>query len=997
MINPGSCSGEVVSDTDSNGSRFDYGEDRGEDLCDSGGESDDGTDGGGGGGGGDDGGCSVNNDDKDRNLKKEIVSCIIRGLILAEEMKTSIKNMESLLEYAKGLYCKGDSTLEKYWPSNWRETERLLKEEGYEDPKQYFICLDESHHANYDIMEDKNSRCRFCGKPGAIEYYYLGLPQKVKLWCSDESMCQKMAKLWEEKDHWLHHEGPWFPLKEVWDGSRFSEVSWFWDPDCEWLLPTRCDFCSSVLSAEEIEGSLFDGQSYMVICPECGSKNTCKGEKAKGNPRNIALIGHWDGWYPFRSKANHSCGAIEVSVLNLSRKDRCCTDEVYVVGFVPCYKVPNKRACALDPFLEPLVRDLEDSFMRGTKVKYATDVIGGCSTVVETVVRCLLLLWTGDYPAQCEVGKFINCGIFPCRRHYLRGTNIANRSTYYIANNRHRIRFPVQPRVLVDEVPRMSQIEEEDRPTVRSSLARQSGYTGLSILHRLHKLYGFNIILDTVFDMMHNIPLNVVSKHLNCYLNEETFDKSAFDERLKRMPWTSELKDGRIPKSCSKTGHWRAEEYRKFAFPASECILGGLIDDEQFKIWVLAARMAEMVYYYGRNGWQEHDLYLFENLAKRHMILVEEQLGLDQCVVTAHNLEHAAEDILRFSSPDNYWCEVYERAVSNYIATSSNKKNIELTFAKAEARRELLKSLKCKISLQGERRSGNSNQAKLCASSACEAEKLYSESHEVSVSGIESGGILVGKQQNNHYRLSSQEVQIFHEQNPTVTRIESECFSFPRLWKPSSSSNGILYRTGETVIIADNDEEEIVARVEGFICAVVDEQFHSFVRGNLYPTVKDDDGLPEQYCYNFGKIVVPSLQQLITPTEKILRKVILYPDPENLASPSHFIVIDFMRQTLPVSWETVTVPFYPEPDDVVIVACADGENYISLIKSVQERDKTVKLFYYIEDPANPGAGLYVRESYGHGSLQLVGWDCILGLAEGHWDGNAWKQEIVRPT
>ena len=212
----------------------------------------------------------------------------------------------------------------------------------------------------------------------------------------------------------------------------------------------------------------------------------------------------------------------------------------------------------------------------------------------------------------------------------------------YIANNRHRIRFPVQSRVLVDEIPRTSQIEEEDRPTVRSSLARQSGYTGLSILHRLHKLYGFNIILDTVFDMMHNIPLNVVSKHLNCYLNEETFVKSAFDERLKRMPWTSELKDGKIPKSCSKTGHWRAEKYRKFAFPASECILDGLIDDGQFKIWVLAARMAEMVYYYGRNGWQEHDLYLFENLAKCHLILVEEQLGLDQCVVTAHNPEHGA-------------------------------------------------------------------------------------------------------------------------------------------------------------------------------------------------------------------------------------------------------------------------------------------------------------------------------------------------------------------
>ena len=85
--------------------------------------------------------------------------------------------------------------------------------------------------------------------------------------------------------------------------------------------------------------------------------------------------------------------------------------------------------------------------------------------------------------------------------------------------------------------------------------------------------------------------------------------------------------------------------------------------------------------------------------------------------------------------------------------------------------------------------------------------------------------------------------------------------------------------------------------------------------------------------------MVPSLQQLITPTEKFLRKVILYPDPENLAIRSHFTVIDFMRQTLPVSWETVTVLFYPEPDDVVIGACADGANYISFTKSVQERHK----------------------------------------------------------
>lgn len=30
-------------------------------------------------------------------------------------------------------------------------------------------------------------------------------------------------------------------------------------------------------------------------------------------------------------------------------------------------------------------------------------------------IRCMLLLWTGDYPAQCQVGKFLCKGTFGCR------------------------------------------------------------------------------------------------------------------------------------------------------------------------------------------------------------------------------------------------------------------------------------------------------------------------------------------------------------------------------------------------------------------------------------------------------------------------------------------------------------------------------------------------------------------------------------------------------
>lgn len=46
------------------------------------------------------------------------------------------------------------------------------------------------------------------------------------------------------------------PRKEIWDGTRFSELSWFWDPEKEWLLPVMCPFCSSVISASDITNQI---------------------------------------------------------------------------------------------------------------------------------------------------------------------------------------------------------------------------------------------------------------------------------------------------------------------------------------------------------------------------------------------------------------------------------------------------------------------------------------------------------------------------------------------------------------------------------------------------------------------------------------------------------------------------------------------------------------------------------------------------------------------
>lgn len=49
----------------------------------------------------------------------------------------------------------------------------------------------------------------------------------------------------------------------------------------------------------------------------------------------------------------------------MSKLDRAKTEEVYVCGFVPCYLLPNKSPWILDPFLHPLIQDIENTFIDG--------------------------------------------------------------------------------------------------------------------------------------------------------------------------------------------------------------------------------------------------------------------------------------------------------------------------------------------------------------------------------------------------------------------------------------------------------------------------------------------------------------------------------------------------------------------------------------------------------------------------------------------------------
>ena len=46
----------------------------------------------------------------------------------------------------------------------------------------------------------------------------------------------------------------------------------------------------------------------MVVCRACGFEQEVKEEFARGDPRNIAFLLHWDGFQPFGESDKHSTG-----------------------------------------------------------------------------------------------------------------------------------------------------------------------------------------------------------------------------------------------------------------------------------------------------------------------------------------------------------------------------------------------------------------------------------------------------------------------------------------------------------------------------------------------------------------------------------------------------------------------------------------------------------------------------------------------------------------
>ena len=257
-----------------------------------------------------------------QDVDQDIVVSVLKAFELLKEMNGSQKIFLDVLKFGRDLYCKNDQSLLRRWPTTWLGCMNVLKEAGYKEPSTYYVCLDESHPNLWVSMNNPHDVCKYCRKAGTIQYHYLCLTDKVKRWCSSKDFCIKMTQHWKHRENWLHgaRDNDNLIYKEFWDGKRFAELKWFWDPEEEWMLPSYCTACNKIVNTDIIkdaqrmqsdEGSSTSTTQLIIECPHCYSQFNHSPRFTKGDPRNIALLGHWDGFQPFNTSPRHSCGKFD--------------------------------------------------------------------------------------------------------------------------------------------------------------------------------------------------------------------------------------------------------------------------------------------------------------------------------------------------------------------------------------------------------------------------------------------------------------------------------------------------------------------------------------------------------------------------------------------------------------------------------------------------------------------------------------------------------------
>lgn len=253
-------------------------------------------------------------------------------------------------------------------------------------------------------------------------------------------------------------------------------------------------------------------------------------------------------------------------------------------------------------------------------------------------------------------------------------------------------------------------------------------------------------------------------------------------------------------------------------------------------------------------------------------------------------------------------------------------------------------------------------------------------------------GVLVGGMVGNIKNLSQQDIRLIEAVSSLFTSessIPEVARSFRSLWKPFQTPGGMLFREKEHVVIQTEDSE-FFCQVETFLCLEVEENTIKLVKLQKYEKLLDSEGAILTDPFSGGVLVDISVSEhLISPVGAISRKVMLY-NYDQGGNPNTRTVIDFQREQMPITFASITVPFFPERNDMILIRGDDPDPWVAKVLTIQERAKTVRVLYYMKDEDRPGQELYIPYRNTRLAHDIISWDSILGLATGEWKEDAFE-------
>lgn len=331
--------------------------------------------------------------------------------------------------------------------------------------------------------------------------------------------------------------------------------------------------------------------------------------------------------------------------------------DILPILFIPqsCKKIIKSSGDVFGTFLRPLIDELECLYVNGVNVAYEYPLGSIFDDPAEhskiCTMRAMVMMVTGDHPAQCKIGLVKNGGQEFCRRDMAHATLVKDGSSnigrYVYDENRFQTRFPPVKRRVDDMAASLIEAKRCCTQAEKEEVWKQSGLSGESILWRLYDLYGFNISLDLVFDVMHTLSLNVFKKYIGSLLKEANATvKRQIDEAVKTLSTLvpESIRHGRWP-NCPSLYHesFKAEENQKFiqwCLPYILRITDGISPEMQI-LGVLLIDIAHCFYNYSRDyGWSLNDINAIRTLLQSWRIRKEEAFGAN-----SSTLEHVAGTI----------------------------------------------------------------------------------------------------------------------------------------------------------------------------------------------------------------------------------------------------------------------------------------------------------------------------------------------------------------